>query len=94
MQLVSQPDIVGPATQRLVATPGTKARVIFATATGNSTGATIGDANVGAAQGFHLASGAPFGLYADPDDMTARWDLYETWAYVPSGVTLTWSYGS
>lgn len=91
MELVTLPDIVGNGAAVALAASGF-ARAIFITATGGN--ARLGDSNVAAAQGVELVQNVPSAFYADPNDMTARFDLSKTKAYVPNGATLTVSYGA
>lgn len=92
MTLHTLPDVVGDSTaKRLVSTPGARARWIkLCSEVGVS---NVGDASVLAAQGVDLPAGVPVTLESNGADPTDVYDLYNTWVFVPSGSTLTITYG-
>ncbi len=92
MTLHTLPDIAGSSTAvRLVATSGLKARWIKVT---SEVGVSnIGDASVSATQGVDCPVGVPVTLESNGADATDVYDLYNTWVWVPSGSTLTITYG-
>jgi len=85
-------DIAGSgAAVRLVATPGLRARwILFCSETGIS---NVGDANVAAARGVDCPAAVPVLFPQNGADQTDAYDLYNTWAWVPNGSTLTITYG-
>lgn len=88
MQLVTIADIVGDSAAHALGAGSVRA--IFLTPIGGT--ARLGDGSVGAARGVQLQQSVMQAFYADPDDMTARFDLTLVKAYVPTGTTLTITY--
>lgn len=93
-------DIVGPVNgAQLVADPSLTAKWILVTASGAGAatqGATIagkGD-TVGAVNGAHLPPNVPVLYPPNPTDATDVYQLSQLQVYVPSGLTLTITYGS
>lgn len=95
MTLHTLPDVIGGSTAtRLVSTPGPRARwIAIAAETGSSAVASIGDANVSATRGVDIPIAIPFILPENGADPTDSYDLYNTWVFVPTGTTLTITYG-
>lgn len=89
MQLLTIPDLVGGNAAVVLSSTSRSVRGLIAVATGGA--ARIGDASVGVAQGAECPKDIPVIIYADPQDISARFDLSELKAYVPSGTTLTLS---
>lgn len=100
MRVYSQPDIVGASsTQNLATVAGVAAgqfvyaRSILFTSTGGSGGARVGD-NPDSSHGVEIPAAGlvlPFNP-VDPSSPGAGYDLAQTNVYVPSGVTVQWSY--
>lgn len=97
MKIFALPDISGDgAAHQLVAT-STKAKWVSFSAIGNGP-VRIGDASVTSSRGVSVpgvatVGGTPVVFPPDGSDMTAIYDLSMIYAYVPSGTTLTISYG-
>ena len=94
MTVHTLPDIVGPSTATFTIPAGqtNKARWIIFTASG-STAAVVGDSNSGAARGARLVPSIPITYPQNSCDVTDLYDLTNMTAYVPSGTTLTVTYG-
>ena len=91
MTILTAADIVGANAKVALGTAGQTARRIFITATG-SANARFGDTNVGAARGAALPNGTPVQLTASDSDLTASFDLSQTFVYVPTGTTISYTW--
>ena len=92
MTLVTLPDIIGPATVPLASgTTPVYARFVKLTALAQT--CRLGDSKVGAAQGQALPAGQPIDVELDGGDITENFALQQIYVYVPSGGTLTVTYG-
>jgi hypothetical protein len=91
MTVHTLPDIVGLSTAPLAATQK-RARWILFTATG-STAASVADSTTDATHGSDLVPNVPVLYPENGADPTDTYKLDEMTAYVPSGTTLTITYG-
>lgn len=92
MTVHTLPDIAGTSlATRLVATSGPRARwILLASEVGVS---NVGDSLVSATRGVDLPIGIPVLLPENGADPTDTYDLFNTYVFVPSGSTLTVTYG-
>ena len=90
MVITSIADIAGDNAVHALGTVQ-QARQLTLTAVGGP--ARFGDASVGAAQGVELPTGIPVTFFANPAYLNDFIQLSQAHAYIPSGPTLTISYG-
>jgi hypothetical protein len=92
MQLITIADIVGANTKvPILATAGLKARFLVLTPLGGN--CRVGDTNTSASQGAALIQNTTTVIPLDGADRPSTYALSSNFAYVPSGTTLTVSYG-
>ena len=92
MTIQSAADIAGDNAVHALGAAGKRARRIWLTATGSSN-ARFGDASVGAARGVALQNGVETTISASDGDIADSIDLSEASVYIPSGTTLSYSWG-
>jgi hypothetical protein len=92
MQIYSIADIAGDNGVHAIGAATQQARALFLTAVGGT--ARFGDlANVGAARGVELPDGVEVAIRSSEADKFDFIQLGEAAAYVPSGTTLTITFG-
>lgn len=91
MVITSIADIAGDNAVHALGSSIQQARQLTLTAISGP--ARFGDASVGAAQGVELPTGIPVTFFANPADLNDFIQLSQAHAYIPSGTTLTISYG-
>jgi hypothetical protein len=92
MTIQTEADIAGAnAKVQISSTAGAQARRLWLCAFGGN--ARFGDVNVAAARGVELKQDVPAVFSASDGDATDTIDLTAAYAYVPSGTTLTVSWG-
>lgn len=91
MTLHSAVDIVGDDAKHALAATPTRARRLWITS--HSGASRLGDANVGAARGVELTTDIEVTFSASDGDITDSIDLSTVNVYVPSGSTVTYSWG-
>lgn len=91
MTITTAADITGDNAKHVLGTAGQRARRIFLTSTGANS--RFGDTNVAAAQGVELPKDIEVTISASDGDISDSIDLSAAFVYVPSGATLTVSFG-
>lgn len=91
MTIQTLPDFVGNNTAVVLAATGRAKRIWL---TSLSAGTRVGDANTGAARGVDIVQNVPFVLSASNADETDFLFLNQVYVYVPTGSTLTVTYGT
>lgn len=93
MTITSRADIAGAdAKVAISTTPGAQARSLWLTATGSSN-ARFGDTNITSARGIALTANVQSTFNANAGDPTDVIDLTTSYVYVPTGTTISVSWG-
>lgn len=92
MQLLDLPDIVGDNAVHQLNSGVLYARFVKLTAVSGA--CRVGGSTVSATRGVSIPSGQTMHLDLDGADITEQFTLNQINAYVPSGTTLTISYGA
>jgi len=91
MQISTLADIAGAGATVPLTTGAAQARALYLTAIGGT--ARFGDSSVTAAQGVELPDGVMCAFGVNNDDRVDTIQLNQAHVYVPSGTTVTVSYG-
>lgn len=91
MQISTLPDLAGGDATVALTSGAACARQITVCAVGGI--ARFGDASVAIARGVELPMGVPVTFRVNSDDPVDLIQLNQTHAYIPTGTTLTISYG-